>query len=227
MNRRQRKKRAVKAGQKYSSIKGTKVSDILNLSDIDINRLSERDLAKVTRRLADAANKRIKNLQKLESRSPALAYVEENGGLFRTGGKNINELRAEFARARTFLSLKTSTLKGAKKVRREFEEYVGQELTDKQVGHFWKIFHRLQTDKAADVNNRYQIAQQNVAEIIKDNPITDYDDLSDEEKENLWDDLFAKAQEKLGQGYEEIKSKDIAEDEELQRKYNIGGYSQT
>lgn len=223
MNRRQYKKRAKQKGQKYEDVKGLSIKDIMGVSDNDISSLKERDLYKLTKRLADAANKRIKRLRVSGENTPALRSIEASGGLLSLAGKNRNELRAEFARAKNFLQFQTSTLRAARSVRRQFEKYVGATLSDEQIGHFWKVFHKLQEDKAIDINNRYQIAQQTVAEIVKDNDLTDYEDISADEKESLWEDLFDKARDQLNLSYEEMKEVEVSENDELLRKYSIGG----
>ena len=102
-----------------------KVKDIMKLSDVQINKMSRRELAQVTSILASAANKRINRIEKAGVTSPAVANVKAHDGKFSLKGKNTNQLRGEFARARNFMSNVTSTVKGAKSSARQIEKNLG------------------------------------------------------------------------------------------------------
>ena len=102
-----------------------KVKEILNLSDVQINKMSRKELAQVTSILASAANKRIARIEKAGVTSPAAANVKAHDGKFSVKGKNTNQLRGEFARARNFMSNVTSTVKGAKSSARQIEKNLG------------------------------------------------------------------------------------------------------
>lgn len=109
-----------------------KVKDVLRLSDIQINKMSRRELAQVTSILASAANKRIARIEKAGVTSPAVANVKSHEGRFSVKGKNTNQLRGEFARARNFMSNVTSTVKGAKSSARQIEKNLGLGKTKKK-----------------------------------------------------------------------------------------------
>lgn len=74
----------------------------------------EATLKKEVQTLAKTANSRIRALRKAGLDSPALKKVEDEGGLISVKGKDLNQLRAEFTRAKSFLSSKTSTVSGVK-----------------------------------------------------------------------------------------------------------------
>lgn len=95
------------------------ISDLLDLDILNLNKMSEKELRKIVSRMRDAGNKKIKRLQKSGYKTPALQQVERSGGLFSTKGKNINQLRSEYSRIRSFMTSKTSTATGYKKVRSE------------------------------------------------------------------------------------------------------------
>ena len=111
-----------------------KVKEILNLSDVQINKMSRKELAQVTSILASAANKRIARIEKAGVTSPAVANVKAHDGKFSVKGKNTNQLRGEFARARNFMSNVTSTVKGAKSSARQIEKNLGLGKSNKKSG---------------------------------------------------------------------------------------------
>lgn len=91
---------------------------ILETTPNDISKLTEKELRARVRALADVANKRMKRYEQAPGGipySPAYARAAE-GGYFRTGGKSLNQLRAEYKRAYSYLTAETSTQAGAKRV---------------------------------------------------------------------------------------------------------------
>lgn len=111
-----------------------KVKEVLRLSDVQINKMSRRELAQVTSILASAANKRIARIEKAGVTSPAVANVKSHEGRFSVKGKNTNQLRGEFARARNFMTNVTSTVRGAKSSARQIEKNLGLGKPKKKTG---------------------------------------------------------------------------------------------
>lgn len=123
------------------------VQDILNLGDDQLNSMNEKELKQVTTILVSAANKRLKRMRenvKYTTVSDGKGgrkgkWVEKaNSGVatdafnyatrgkmnyqkFSVAGKDRNQTYKEFARIRHFMSMKTSTIKGAIEVRRDRE----------------------------------------------------------------------------------------------------------
>ena len=123
------------------------VQDILNLGDDQLNSMNEKELKQVTTILVSAANKRLKRMRsnvKYTTVSDGKGgkkgkWVEKAGSgvatdafnyatrgkmnyqKFSVAGKDRNQTYKEFARIRQFMSMKTSTVKGAKEVRRDRE----------------------------------------------------------------------------------------------------------
>ena len=110
-----------------------KVKEILQLSDTAINKMSRRELAQVTSILASASNKRIARIEKAGVTSQAVQNVKSHDGRFSVKGKNTNQLRSEFARARNFMTSSTSTLRGAKASAKRIEKNLGLDKTAKKV----------------------------------------------------------------------------------------------
>lgn len=134
-------------------VKGLKISDILNMSWDDLNSLSGKDLKAVTSRLVSASNKRIKRLQNSPRGTSSFAYqtVEERGRKFSVRGLTTNEVRTEFANARRFLNMKTSTVKGWKEYREDMNERITKTLdieeldwSEKTESKFWKVYRRFE-----------------------------------------------------------------------------------
>lgn len=140
---------------------GMTVEQILELGDDVLSKMSKRDLSRALRTVSLAANKRILRLQnqavktndgyeeKKNSKgisTAALNAVTNDGnstGKFGVGKKTRNQIYAEFARARDFMSMKSSTVKGAVLVRQDAERRafgktredvgVGKRQADKEI----------------------------------------------------------------------------------------------
>ena len=133
------------------NIKGLKISDIMDLSWERLNNLTLKEMRQLTGRLVSASNKRIRRLSKTARGTSSFAYqyVEERGKNFSTRGKDINQLRTEFKTAKQFLSMKTSTIKGWKKYRKEMEQRTGYATSGESVEwsestwkKYWKVYRR-------------------------------------------------------------------------------------
>ena len=140
-----------------NKFKGVKADDIANMSISELNSLSKSDLSKAVSRLASVANKRLNLFIKKDIETPATISAEKSGGRFSTKGKNLNQLRSEFIRAKKFLSLKTSTARGYKKFRNDFfnrvkaKSNIRLNITDDQLSRFWRIY-----DKTANLAPFYK-----------------------------------------------------------------------
>lgn len=119
---------------------GMTVDQILALGDDVLRQMTQRDLSRAVRTVSLAANKRLDRLldnavkrkgeyvQKKSAKHTialdALNKVYDEAGKsskamrFGAGGKTRNELYAELSRARGFMGLKSSTIKGAERVRK-------------------------------------------------------------------------------------------------------------
>lgn len=142
------------------NVNGLSVDDILSMDWTDVQKLNRRDLAQLTSRLASAGNKRLRRLEKagLED-SPAHSVIQRSGGDFSVKNKTINELRSEYNRVRAFLSptTKTSTVRGARQVEKEFKKRLGfeegEDMTDYQRKKFWEGYRMFEEKNKALVHN--------------------------------------------------------------------------
>lgn len=129
-----------------SSYKYTRGESLNALLQMDPNRLMSLPapaLRETVKRLADAANKRVR--AQAGDPSPAIRQAQR-GGKFSTRGKDVQALRSEYLRARRFLSSPTSTKKGWNAYKKE----VGQALRDEgwhissdQIGEAINLFEKL------------------------------------------------------------------------------------
>ena len=103
----------------------------------------------------DAANKRLKRLQAMETLSPALNSVMQSGGKFSIKGKNRNEILKESSRALSFINMKTSTVSGAKQFEKNFAAKLSNKsknITNDQRKTLFDSFRKLQQISPVGLN---------------------------------------------------------------------------
>lgn len=138
--------------------RSNKLSEIREYSLSKVMSMSRRELAKATSTLAQAGNKRLKRFQEKNITTPATEYIKKHGGRFSTKGKDLEQLREEFQRAKDFLSKETSTIKGFRswenKIVDTLKTNAGIDynaLTERQKRKFWKAYSKLEELDAANV----------------------------------------------------------------------------
>lgn len=139
-----------------SIVSGMTVQDVMNMDVDAFNRMTASDLRKVTGRLVSAANKRLRSFERAGESSPATRYAGKSGGKFSTRGKNLNELRAEFVRAKGFLESRTSTRKGWKTIQQETIKAMkerGVDVDEDQFDDMWKAYEKLK-ESSPEVQNK-------------------------------------------------------------------------
>lgn len=88
---------------------GLKISDIMDMPISKLSQYTPKQQREIISRLASAANKRLKTLQKQDIYNSAVSRLEKSGGKISVRGKSGDELIKEFVRAREFLSNKFSS----------------------------------------------------------------------------------------------------------------------
>lgn len=79
--------------------------------------MASKDEMQDFNRLVSMANKRLQRLMKKGFKSPAYNSAKKSGGKFSNKrGASFNEKQKEYHRVKQFLGMKTSTIKGSKKV---------------------------------------------------------------------------------------------------------------
>lgn len=186
-------------------VKGLKISDILNMSWDDLNSLSGKDLKAVTSRLVSASNKRIKRLQKSPHGTSSFAYqtVEERGRKFSVRGLTTNEVRTEFANARRFLNMKTSTVKGWKEYREDMNERLTKTLNVEELewsetteSKFWKVYRRFEeTHGGKFKKGDSDRIQQMLTEMFESSDKRRSADYFTKRVDELWEEYYEEEQE--------------------------------
>ena len=139
------------------NVSGMSIHDIMNIDIETFNKLNEIDLRRLTSRLVSAGNKRIRNIEKSGVITPAYKNLGTATRFSTKVPKSLsrqqytNAIRQEFARARNFLSLKTSTISGYKKVVKETKQRLSEEtglslkdINKLDINRGFEIFHKLQ-----------------------------------------------------------------------------------
>ena len=147
-----------------SLVSGLSIDDILNMDIVDFNRLSEKDLKLVVGRMVSAVNKRLRRFAKKGISTPATRALMKSGGVLSVKGKNANQLRKEYARARNFLNMETSTQKGYKKVQEKITDTLqqrGVNVEPDELDELFEVWNDLiEIDPSVSLNkDKYQLMQ--------------------------------------------------------------------
>lgn len=117
--------------------------------------MKREDLIREMQPTIDAANKRLKRLQGMETLSPALNSVMQSGGKFSIKGKTRNEILKEASRALSFVNMKTSTVSGAKQFEKNFAAKLSNKsknITNDQRKTLFDSFRKLQQISPVGLN---------------------------------------------------------------------------
>lgn len=160
-----------------SIVSGKSIHDILNMDIKIFNKLNESDMRKVVSRLVSAGNKRLRSFERAKESSPATRYIMKSGGYFSTKGKNLNALRSEYIRAKSFLQSETSTRKGWKEVKEQtratLKEKKGIVLTNEQWDDFWDAYEELkELDPKVALKGMKYVVLQEISDRTTDNKQT-------------------------------------------------------
>ena len=176
------------------NVKGLKITDILDIDLDTFNNLNEKELRALTSRLVSAGNKRIRRLQKHDINSPAMQSLG-NEKVFSTKlskdtskQQRVNKLRAEFSRARSFLTSETSTISGYKKFKKRTIKKIASDLNMPEkvvektldVNRLYDLLHKAQQKGLVSSyrGSRGSIQARNIiAEILIDKPNIDENNL--------------------------------------------------
>ena len=132
-----------------------KIDDLLNIDINDLNRMTKKQLLEVVRQLSKTANQRIYRLEQMKTGtlSPAYKKEEKRGENFSVKGKTLNQLRNEYADVKNFLKMKTSTVSGWNKVRKETYNRIGTDFAGVDEVRFWNLYRKLEELDYGSVQN--------------------------------------------------------------------------
>ena len=147
-----------------SIVSGLSVKDIINMDIGQFNALSLSNLRKVVGRLVSAVNKRLRRFNKAGISTPATRALEKSGGVLSTKDKDMQQLRNEFARARNFLNMETSTQAGFKNVQKRTVETLkerGVDIKKSELDELFEVWNDLtELDPTVeDSKYKYQLMQ--------------------------------------------------------------------
>ena len=198
-------------------VNGLKITDILNIDLDTFNNMNESDLRNVTSRLVSAANKRIRRLEKHNLNTNAYQGLGDDKRFSTklpedvSSQQRVNRLRAEFSRARSFLTLETSTISGFNRFVKRTRKRIAKELNISEkdlkkidVKKLFDILHSAQ-EKGFISSYRHSEgslqARNMIADLMQENP-------------NLTEENFYEELEKqMTKKYEQEEEKRIVEDE--------------
>ena len=121
----------------------------------NFSTMKRKDLISEMQPTIDAANKRLKRLQGMQTLSPALNSVMQSGGKFSIKGKSRNEILKEASRALSFINMKTSTVSGAKQFEKNFAAKLSNKsknITNDQRKTLFDSFRKLQQISPVGLN---------------------------------------------------------------------------
>ena len=146
----------------------TKTQQLLELDIRDFNRMTKKELKQAVRTLSYTANRRLRAFEAEGEESPATRYAQESGGMFTGYQKDtVNDLRAEFMRAKGFIEAPTSTLEGWEDIKAStiatLEDKHGiEDFNEEDWDRVWKAYERLkETDKrVAEKQFKYNVIEE-------------------------------------------------------------------
>lgn len=147
---------------------GMSISDIMDMSISKFESYTPKQQREITSRLASAANKRLRNLEKSGIENPTTIRLNLSGGKISVKGKSGDELKQEFFRAKQFLGSKLSSKKEWKKFEKAItENYQGNE-SRYTMGLAFSYFDVLQEidPKISALREKYRLVDQ-IADYIQ------------------------------------------------------------
>lgn len=109
------------------TVEGKSVEQLLKDGSAHLHQYREDNLRAIVNRLASAGNKRLRRAESSGlTDSPAYQAVQASGGKFSSKGKDLEGLKAEFLRLKSYFTDYTSTQQGWKNVKEESERKARQ-----------------------------------------------------------------------------------------------------
>lgn len=138
-------------------------SEMLDIDLPTLNKLQKSEnrseLAKIVSRLTDVSKKRLNTLEKTGNLTPAYYGIKEraNNNDLSVKGKDVDELMAMYKQQKSFLTAKTSTVKGAQKVLKAEEERLNVTFDDEDERKaFWEALNKqLEEDEGKLANHNW------------------------------------------------------------------------
>ena len=152
----------------------------------DMLMLSKDELKQALLDVQGSVNRRYHRIQKSGVHSPAVKGMEASGGEISVKGKTLNQLRHEYRRAQNFLSNKSSTIRGSKKIVQEEAERIGlkyfSEWSDESKTKMYDTYNKI-TERIPEEVLRQNYGggtnevQKRLTEMMIDDPDLSVDDM--------------------------------------------------
>lgn len=130
-----------------SLVSGLSVNEIINMDIATFNSYNLKDMQKIVGRLVSAGNKRVRRMEQAGLKSTPVTKLMESGGMLSTKGKNLNQLRSEFMRAKNFLEDSRSSVAGQRKFRKEVIDKLAKDhnvkISVSQFDNFFEVYEKL------------------------------------------------------------------------------------
>lgn len=164
------------------------MQEILNQSWKDVQQLSTKELKTQINTLNAVANKRIKRVKELDIESPATRDLEEFFKLEQSNNKQ--GLQKQFSRLTDFLSMPTTTIKGAREytqLSNELAKLMGYEETKQGRTDAWDLLEKYRAKYPNVISTGSDPKYHQIAKIVGKYGVTDLDDI---EKIRQFEDTF-------------------------------------
>ena len=140
--------------------------------------MTEKEMRAAVRSMQKVVGSRMSRLEKGGYQSQAARYMAERGKIS-TKGKDLNQLRAEFKQAKTFLQARTSTVTGVKKVMSEYAQGLqdaGISVTKGQAAQIFQAIDKIKANdpKAAGKGMKYALARAMAMDVEDGKTAEDY-----------------------------------------------------
>lgn len=156
-------------------LRGKTWQDFAEMSTQDFNALSVPVRQAIVDKLGHVANTRYNRFLRSDTITPAVRELQQSGGRITAADKTEKGLATEFARAKRFITRKTSTRSGWS----ETKHNIIKSLADngikiksmKQFDEFWKLYNELAEEDSAleDKKTRYRVMKE-LADAVRRKP---------------------------------------------------------
>ena len=139
---------------------GMSVKDVLNMPVSKLSTYTPAQQKEIVSRLASAANKRMRTLEKNNINNSALMRLNNSGGKISVKGKSGDELIKEMIRARDFLNNKFSKTSYWKKTVKNIKNKSSlNDIPEEQVSNAFSMYDMIRETDAELVNrlNKYEL----------------------------------------------------------------------
>ena len=150
----------------------------MSMTAKEVASMTEKEMRAAVRSMQKVVGARMSRLEKGGYQSQAARYMEERGKIS-TKGKDLNQLRAEFKKARTFLQARTSTVTGVKKVMGEYAKGLqdaGISVTKGQAAQIFQAIDKIKANdpKAVGKGMKYALARTMAMDVEAGKTAEDY-----------------------------------------------------